>query len=276
MMTSPEILAPSAKMIGLRALVVSDNPICGAVVAEQLGGWGMAVVEAEGSAEALVQLEQLACEDRTPGLIVLNAPTSHEDGLGLATAISTDARYAGTPLMMLAPRAEVTSLDMESAGIGGWLPDEFTEAQLREVVLRIVGPPPSRTGPRERSARPLQYDPEALDHTVIAQLRGLESPSRPNFLRSLVDRYIHSTDGHMSEMRDAVTMGDAERLRLSAHSFKGSSLNLGAHRLAAVCAELEERGRERKLNISTEGLLAKAAYELEHAKIALRVAQDGD
>ncbi|MFO1372330.1 MAG: Hpt domain-containing protein [Candidatus Competibacteraceae bacterium] len=49
-------------------------------------------------------------------------------------------------------------------------------------------------------------------------------------------------------MRDAVPAGDSESLRQAAHSLKSSSANLGATQLAALCKELEQRGRERRLD----------------------------
>jgi HPt (histidine-containing phosphotransfer) domain-containing protein len=51
----------------------------------------------------------------------------------------------------------------------------------------------------------------------------------------------------LQQVRDAIASADPEALRQAAHSLKSSSANLGATRLAAACKELEQRGRERRL-----------------------------
>ena len=67
-------------------------------------------------------------------------------------------------------------------------------------------------------------------------------------------------------MREAVAAEDGEALRQAAHSLKSSSANLGATQLAAVCKELEQRGRERRL--------ADIAELLRELETRYRQAQD--
>ena len=62
-------------------------------------------------------------------------------------------------------------------------------------------------------------------------------------LRKVVDLYLASTPMLLQTMREAESGGDAEKLKVAAHSFKSSSANLGALRLADVCTELEALGR---------------------------------
>ena len=69
------------------------------------------------------------------------------------------------------------------------------------------------------------------------------------------------------------TTRDADELMASAHKLKGSALNLGLPRVGAAAFELEERGRERRLEgveaalsaLSREMGLALAALEQERA-----------
>ncbi len=57
-------------------------------------------------------------------------------------------------------------------------------------------------------------------------------------------------------MRDAVANVDPEALWQAAHNLKSSSATLGATELAALCKELEHRGRERRLEGVVELLQA--------------------
>jgi len=93
--------------------------------------------------------------------------------------------------------------------------------------------------------------------------RGLE------VLRKVVDFYLSSTPTLLQTMREAESGGDAEKLKAAAHSFKSSSANLGALKLADACLELEALGRAG----STEGagpLLVQLEKEYRMVREALQ------
>jgi len=49
----------------------------------------------------------------------------------------------------------------------------------------------------------------------------------------------------LQQLREALAAKDPAALKRSAHALKGSSRNLGAERLAALCAQLEACAKER-------------------------------
>ena len=57
---------------------------------------------------------------------------------------------------------------------------------------------------------------------------------------ALLDAYLDDSERRMGEIGDALDSGDLERLRTAAHALKGSSANVGAEALAALCGELED------------------------------------
>ena len=79
----------------------------------------------------------------------------------------------------------------------------------------------------------------------------------------IIGLYLESSPGLLRQIRDAVAGEDGDALRQAAHSLKSSSANLGAKRLAAVCKELEQRGRERRLEGAAELL---RELEAHHAR----------
>jgi len=55
---------------------------------------------------------------------------------------------------------------------------------------------------------------------------------------TLLDTFLRDSEERLNQLRSAP---DAEKLGQAAHSFKGSSSNMGAVGLAELCRQLEER-----------------------------------
>jgi HPt (histidine-containing phosphotransfer) domain-containing protein len=107
-----------------------------------------------------------------------------------------------------------------------------------------------------------------LDGHALAQIRSMQRPGAPNLLNKIIGLYLESSPGLLQKLRDAVAGEDAEALRQAAHSLKSSSANLGATRLATLCKELEQRGRESRLE-DAPGLLGELEVSYVQAREAL-------
>ncbi|WP_460419389.1 Hpt domain-containing protein [Pseudomonas sp. microsymbiont 2] len=60
----------------------------------------------------------------------------------------------------------------------------------------------------------------------------------------LLETFLEDSERRLSQLHEAK---DAGELGLAAHSFKGSSSNMGAVGLAGLCQQLEERVRDQSL-----------------------------
>ncbi len=80
----------------------------------------------------------------------------------------------------------------------------------------------------------------------IEALRELKEIMEDQF-SMLVDTFLQDSAVRMDEIDAALAAGDADALRSAAHSFKGSSSNLGISALADVLFKLESMGREGNL-----------------------------
>ncbi|MCK7580373.1 MAG: Hpt domain-containing protein [Chromatiales bacterium] len=126
------------------------------------------------------------------------------------------------------------------------------------------GRPPGYPAPRT-AAVPTDAP---LDERALAQIRALQRPGQPSVLGKIIGLYLDGAPALLQRLREAVAAGDGEALRQAAHSFKSGSANLGATALAAACKELEQRGRERRLE-GTAALLAEVDCRYDQVRAAL-------
>lgn len=80
-----------------------------------------------------------------------------------------------------------------------------------------------------------------LDYSVLTTLQEVMEDEYP----TLLDVFLKDSEYRISRLRQLMSVAafDLQELSLTAHSFKGSSGNMGALRLAELCRELEERSR---------------------------------
>lgn len=85
------------------------------------------------------------------------------------------------------------------------------------------------------------------------------------FYRELLDMLLEDASEQVSEMKEGIEAGDAERVERVAHSLKGAAANLeaGPVRDAALC--LEMLGREANL-ADAAGALVELEAELERLR----------
>lgn len=90
-----------------------------------------------------------------------------------------------------------------------------------------------------------------VDYTV---LNTLQEVMEDEYL-TLIDVFLNDSDQRLALLRQAArsklagsALPDLAELGLAAHSFKGSSSNMGAMRLSDLCRQLEEQTRHRLLD----------------------------
>ena len=85
----------------------------------------------------------------------------------------------------------------------------------------------------------------------------------------LLDTFLADSEERLRLLRQAERVGDAQNLRLAAHSFKGSCSNMGASMLAGLCKQLEELGR-RELLAEAPELIEQVEREFAIVRILLK------
>jgi|GEM_PF-527352 len=97
-----------------------------------------------------------------------------------------------------------------------------------------------RTSNVERqSAISNEMPSDIVDMNALANLRELQRDGEPDILVELIDMFITDVPPRLAAMRQAANTLAAQTLKREAHTLKGSCGNLGARRMAGICARIE-------------------------------------
>lgn len=106
--------------------------------------------------------------------------------------------------------------------------------------------------------------PPVLDQAVLDELRDIMGAD----FRTLVESFARDGRQRIDALRAALSDGDAEQTRQQAHSFKGSSGNLGALRVTGLCLEIEQSARRNDLT-AADTLMEALENEFQKARDSL-------
>jgi CheY-like chemotaxis protein/HPt (histidine-containing phosphotransfer) domain-containing protein len=108
----------------------------------------------------------------------------------------------------------------------------------------------------------------AIDVTVLAGLDALQIPGEPSVKHQVVRAYLNSGEPTVAKLK---IFGEARQLKdlgIAAHTLKSSSANVGALRLAKMCARLEAVAGEGLMDAMGE-LIEAIHDEYRHVKDSL-------
>jgi HPt (histidine-containing phosphotransfer) domain-containing protein len=118
-------------------------------------------------------------------------------------------------------------------------------------------------------------DEITLDTRVIAEFgRGLGG-AVPEFVAALIGEFIEEAALQVERMREAGQRLDAPAMKASAHGLRGSSMMLGARRLAMLCEQLEREAGQPGSFARPEALLSDLDQEFVKVRGALRAELQG-
>ena len=89
--------------------------------------------------------------------------------------------------------------------------------------------------------------PGAIDWSVLDALAVLQKPGAPDLRVRLMTIFLKTSVPLMDGIKAAIIASDRQLLTTSAHTLKSTCLSVGAMKLGAICAELEQIGRNNAL-----------------------------
>jgi len=108
-----------------------------------------------------------------------------------------------------------------------------------------------------------------LDVSVAAAIRALGGPGEPDVFAEVARLFLADVPIHLLALCAAIAADEKESVRKIAHRLRGGALEIGAVRMAPVCAAIERAARAGSLEDaaaradSLGGEFALARQELE-------------
>lgn len=106
---------------------------------------------------------------------------------------------------------------------------------------------------------------DALDQSVLSGLRELGDQQ---LLAELAELFLEDATNHLEALREAIEDDDPPSVVRVAHTLKGTCGSMGALRMSAICAELEDVGHSRELE-RTPVLVERLGAEFGGVRTAL-------
>ena len=255
---------PPAPAKPVRILVAEDSPLNQQVALKQLEKLGYA-------ADAVADGEQaLAAHARTPyDIILMDCQMPGISGYEATWQIrNREQERAGSPdpgqrVNIIAMTANTQADNREkctAAGMDGFINKPVQLAELEAALRHVLA---DQTVMKEMDA--------VIDPVIIANLRQLRTPGKPDPLAELIDLFLKEAPGQLDVMNEAVAKNDVwslSRTISAVTALKGSAGNLGARHLAALCDEIELTAKTWLL-ADTQPLIERAREEFDRVRAAL-------
>jgi len=232
----PPAPAAGGRPGGLRILVAEDNIVNQKLTLRQLRKLGHEADAVGNGKEVLSAIERNSYQ-----VLLLDCQMPELDGYETARLIrQREALVYGpgagrTSLRIIAMTANAMQGDREKCLASGM--DDYISKPVRMPALEAAL---ARAGADlEAVPEPVPGASPDFDLSALRDLRQLRVPGDPDPLVELAGLFLADTEPLVGQIRQAAHDEDIRVLKAAAHSLKGSASNLGARRLAALCAELE-------------------------------------
>jgi len=248
-----------------QVLIVDDNAINQQVNKAMVEELGYGTQVAENGAKALQ-----AMESRNFDLVLMDCHMPVLNGYDTTREIRRreEESAAESPTPVIAVTADLMQSNRHrclSAGMDDYVTKPFTEQQLRAVLNRWLSG-------ADNPDRPVVVDSDgfsalsetmtlaSIDRHALEEILQLDASPEKTMVREIVVSYCALSTKLLLQLRSAVADGDAEQIELLAHSLKGSSGQVGAVLLTALCEQILTGVRDNDLG-NAASLCERAAVE---------------
>jgi signal transduction histidine kinase/CheY-like chemotaxis protein len=158
----------SPEVVGLRAIVVDDDPIARESLSATLRSWEMKVTTAASGASALEAIHEAAVRGEPIELALMDWKMPGQNGVEVAEAIRTAMTGTKPPIIVMVSafgRADVFA-SAKRAGIEGFLVKPVDPSLLLETIQSLLS---TSRAPRETATAPVAAEQLKGAHVLVAE-----------------------------------------------------------------------------------------------------------
>jgi PAS domain S-box-containing protein len=221
------------QFIPLKILVAEDNEVNQMLVKTILGKLGY---EPEMVADGKAALSFV--KEKKTDLIFMDVQMPEMDGLQATEEIRKLTELQQP--VIIAMTAFAMQGDKEkclAAGMDDFITKPVRISDLKSAITKWKGTRFSK----QANVPEAPAGEEFLDLKVMAQLKKLGGDDGGKFFRQLVEMYIKLSPALIASIRQHLESNHPEPAGQAAHKLKGSSLNVGAVKVASLCRAIEEK-----------------------------------
>lgn len=192
-----------------------------------------------------------------PTVILQDLVMPDIDGLTLLRSYRENPQTAGTPVIVLSGNDDAATRQRAlSQGADGYLVKIPPKAELIDCIRHHAS--------RSAAAR------DTLDLAVIERFR---EAGAPEFALRLIDQFLQQARARTLALTEAAGRADVAAMNTMAHALKDTAMTVGAARLGALCARVEDQAALPPAGDVASALIAEVDAEfrrVEHALAAQR------
>jgi len=258
---TPRIASTS---LAAHILLAEDNPVNQEVATAMLQSFGCSVDIAQNGREALEAIELKPYD-----LVLMDCMMPEMDGYAATAEIRRRQSAGHLPhFPIIALTANAIEGDREKcliAGMSDYLAKPFRAESLLSLIKLWVKPSQKMTADVPESAMASEL---AINKATLETIRTLDPNGGNELLHRIISLYLNNASTLLHSLEQAWATGELDAIRSVSHTLKSSSNQVGAHRLAEHCREVENEARNHRYDVSGKAL-ARIKQEFTNIHAAL-------
>jgi signal transduction histidine kinase/CheY-like chemotaxis protein/HPt (histidine-containing phosphotransfer) domain-containing protein len=267
----PPAASPTPTTLRGQVLLVEDNPVNQAVAAAMLVKLGVSYVVANNGQEAVELVGA-----RRFDLVLMDCQMPVMDGFAATAAIRQLAQRGPQRLPILALTANAVAGDEQKcldAGMDGFLAKPFSLRQLQAHLDSWLGDLDAVVAPAGVGADPKEGaasgETTPINRRVLEAMAELDPRGGTALMKTVLQAFLESAPQSVVQIEHGLEAGDSTVLCRGAHTLKSSCANVGAEKLSQLYRQLENLGRENRIE-EGRALLPKVRQEHDRSIATIR------
>jgi CheY-like chemotaxis protein len=226
-----------------RILLAEDNDINRLLASKLFNRIGYTIDTASDGKEAF-EFVQAKVYD----IVFMDVQMPNMNGLDATQNIRSKVSTKTQPIIiaMTAFAAQEDKDACLSAGMNDFITKPITLEDLERMISKWINPDTMKTTQvgTSYSKNAISEDDGALiDKEAIRRLMDIGKQTDPGFLSQVLDMFMAQAPKCIEDIRSGREKGDYNQMWQAAHKLKGTSLNIGAKKMAESCKHIENKGR---------------------------------